>query len=137
MSMAIKEELVEFKKYHKNIYNVLFHILCGFVYMACIMENKYHMHLLVLYTLLILFTINDILLTTVIFVVLLIMIYLLQKCNISSKKLCMGFILFYFLPELSHYVTNEPTVLNVNNITPLNVFINIFYLLPFSIKSLT
>lgn len=30
MNTIIKKEFIEFEKYHKNIYNIYFHVLCGF-----------------------------------------------------------------------------------------------------------
>ena len=46
-------------------------------------------------------------------------------------------IIFYLLPEVSHYITDEPTVLKIENLNPISLFINIFYLLPFGILSLS
>ena len=34
MNEEIKKELEEFQEYHKNIINVIFHILCGFLFMT-------------------------------------------------------------------------------------------------------
>jgi hypothetical protein len=132
---SIKKEFVEFEKYHKNVYNIYFHIFCGFIFMTFIflLSKKYSYLLLILYSLLLLFTIDNILITFIIFIILFIMIHVTKKYKISIIKAFILFLVFYFLPDLSHFLTNEPSMLNINNITTFSVFTNIFYLLPFSI----
>ena len=72
MNIIIKKEFIEFKKYHKNIYNIYFHVLCGFVFMTFLflLLNNYSNVLLILYSLLILFTIKNLLITFIIFSIL-------------------------------------------------------------------
>lgn len=136
---TIESEFIDFKKYHKNKYNIYFHIVCGFIFMCSLflLSKTYSNLLLILYSLLILFTIQNLLVTIVMFFVLLLIMCGLNKHKLSSIQLFGLFLLFYFLPDLSHYLTNEPSMLNINNITPLSVFTNIFYLLPFSIMCLS
>ncbi len=31
---TIESEFIDFKKYHKNKYNIYFHIVCGFIFMC-------------------------------------------------------------------------------------------------------
>jgi uncharacterized membrane protein YGL010W len=139
MNKVIKKEFNEFEKYHKNNYNIYFHIFCGFIFMTflCLLSNNYSNILLILYSLLILFTIHNLFLTFTIFIVLFIMIYFIKNYKLSIITKFSIFLTFYFLPDLSHYLTNEPSMLNINNITPLSLFTNIFYLLPFSIMCLS
>ena len=136
---TIESEFIDFKKYHKNKYNIYFHIVCGFIFMCSLflLSKTYSNIILILYSLLILFTIQNLLVTIVMFFVLLLIMCGLNKYKLSSIQLFGLFLLFYFLPDLSHYLTNEPSMLNINNITPLSVFTNIFYLLPFSIMCLS
>ena len=135
MNTIIKKEFIEFEKYHKNIYNIYFHVLCGFVFMTFLflLSNNYSNVLLIIYSLLILFTINNLLITFIIFSILFIMVYFIKKYKLKISNMFLLFLVFYFLPDLSHYLTNESSMLNLNNITPLSLFTNIFYLLPFSI----
>lgn len=139
MNTIIKKEFIEFKKYHKNIYNIYFHVVCGFVFMTFLflLSNNYSNSLLILYTLLILFTINNLLITFIIFSILFFMMFFIKKYKLKISNIFLLFLVFYFLPDLSHYLTNEPSMLNINNITPLSLFTNIFYLLPFSIMCLS
>lgn len=136
---TIEREFIDFKKYHKNKYNIYFHIVCGFIFMCSLflLSKTYSNLLLILYSLLVLFTIQNLLVTIVMFFVLLLIMGGLNKYKLTSLQLFGLFLLFYFLPDLSHYLTNEPSMLNMNNITPLSVFTNIFYLLPFSIMCLS
>lgn len=34
MNTIIKNEFIAFETYHKNIYNIYFHIVCGFIFMT-------------------------------------------------------------------------------------------------------
>jgi hypothetical protein len=138
MNTIIKKEFIEFEKYHKNMYNIYFHIVCGFIFMTFLFllsKNDSNL-LLFLYSLLILFTIHNLFITFTIFIILFIIIYFIKKHKLINTNIFLLFLVFYFLPDLSHYLTNEPSMLNINNITPLSLFTNIFYLLPFSIMCL-
>jgi hypothetical protein len=135
MNTIIKKEFIEFEKYHKNMYNIYFHIVCGFIFMTFLFllsKNDSNL-LLFLYSLLILFTIHNLFITFTIFIILFIIIYFIKKHKLINTNIFLLFLVFYFLPDLSHYLTNETSMLNINNITPLSIFTNIFYLLPFSI----
>ena len=138
MNETIKKELTEFKKYHKNIYNIYFHILCGFIFMAVLvlLSSNYSNLVLFMYALLLLFTLHDFVITLIISIGVFGMSYIIKGYIVRKIFLFLFFIVFYFLPDLSHYLTDEPSMLNINNITPLNLFTNIFYLLPFSIMSI-
>jgi hypothetical protein len=138
MIKNIEEEFSEFRLYHKNIYNISFHIFCGFIFMSffLLLFNKNKNLVLLLYSFLILFTINNIFISGIIFICLFLLINTIFKNYKSTKTILFLFLAFYFLPEVSHYLTNEKTVLKINNITFFKIFNNIFYLLPFSILCL-
>lgn len=61
MNLTIEKEFNEFRKYHINIYNVYFHILCGFFLMSFLFlsAKKIAITLLVLYTFFLLLTISN------------------------------------------------------------------------------
>lgn len=101
-----------------------------------LLSNNYSNVLLIIYSLLLLFTINNIFITFIILIILFIIIYLVKKYKFKTEIIFLLFLVFYLLPDLSHYLTKEPSMLNIINITPLTLFTNIFYLLPFSIMSL-
>ena len=130
----IKKEFRDFKKHHKNIYNILFHIACGFAYMSLFFSlfREYKNIALLVYFILLLMTIN-LMSALLIFIPI---YYIINNVISFSTNNIYILLIFYFLPELSHYITKEKTVLNVNNITIFSVFSNIFYLLPFSIECL-
>lgn len=138
MSGYITNELYSFKKYHKNIYNIYFHIVCGIIFMTSffLMFRNHSLIIQILYFLLLFITLNKIEITIVVFVIIFSMTYFLKTFNLSFSSLIIIFIIFYFLPDLSHYIYNEPTVLKLSDITILDILINIFYLLPFSLYSL-
>jgi hypothetical protein len=138
MNTNIKREFIDFAKCHKNIYNIYFHIFCGFIFMTFLflLSKNYSNTLLILYSLLILFTIHNLAITMFIFIILFVMVHFIKKYKFKTLNILLLFLVFYFLPDLSHYLTNEPPMLNINNITPFSLFTNIFYLLPFSIMCL-
>jgi hypothetical protein len=138
MNSYIQKELTEFKPCHTNAFNIGFHIFCGFIFMSALLllSKKYKTFLLLAYALLLLFTMTanyflPILLT-------IIGIYFTSKMikklflNLNTIHLVVIFLIFYFLPDLSHYLTGEKTVMTLENITTESLFVNIFYLLPFS-----
>jgi len=139
MNTIIENEFFDFEKYHRNIYNIYFHIICGFIYMAFLflLSKNYSNLLLIIYSLLILFTTNNLFITVTIFIILFGINCLMKNTKLSNEHIFLLFFVFYCLPDLSHCLTNEPSMLNINNITPLSLFINIFYLLPFSIMCLS
>lgn len=71
-----------------------------------------------------------------IFIILLIMVHFFHRYKIALLNYFYLFIVFYFLPDISHYLTKEPSMLDISNITPFSIFVNIFYLLPFSLMCL-
>lgn len=133
--MNIREDFDKFDKYHKNKYNLFFHVICGFCFMTSLFLLTNDL-MLIIYALLLFLTIGDLKVPSFIFIVLFTMINLLRNYDFSTKTKLLSFLTFYFLPDLSHYLTNEPTMLNISDITPLSVFTNILYLLPFSITCL-
>lgn len=139
MNTIIEKEFVEFEKYHRNTYNIFFHILCGFIFMTFLflLSKNYSKFLLILYSLLILLTIDNLFITITIFSVIFIMLCMIKKYKFTTTTIFLTFLIFYFLPDLSHYLTKEPSMLNMNNITLTSLFTNIFYLLPFSMMSLS
>ena len=134
-STIIRKEFDEFDKYHKNKYNLIFHVICGFCFMSSLFLLTNDLSL-IMYTLLLFLTISELKISVAIFIVLFTMVKLLKNYNFSTKAKLLSFLTFYFLPDLSHYLTNEPTMLNISDVTALSAFTNIFYLLPFSITCL-
>jgi hypothetical protein len=144
MKSSIQNELNEFKKYHKNKFNVTFHIICGIFFMSFLLLKfgRYKNIALLGYFILLLLTINSKknpdagIINIIIAAFLFITISKLKEFKYSQFYLTFLFLIFYFLPDVSHYLTNEKTVMNINNITLFSAFVNIFYLLPFSILSI-
>ena len=138
MIELIKQDFIDFYNSHKNIYNLSFHIFCGFMFMSLLfsLSKKYKNSLLIIYVLLIFFLFQNLFLIFIIFIILFTLLFVINKYKLSFTNSFLLFFSFYFLPELSHILTNETTVLNVNNITPLSIFTNVFCLLPFSLISL-
>lgn len=135
----INNEYKEFKKYHTNIYNVLFHIICGVIYMVLffLLFKKNEIFVLGLYALLLLLTLENTMIAIITSLILYCTLINIKDFNIDTKYIIGLFLLFYFLPDVSHYLTNEKTILTMESATLFDIFVNIFYLLPFSIQSLS
>ena len=138
MNTLIRKELIDFENHHKNIYNIYFHIVCGFIFMTFLflLSNKYSYILLFLYSLLLLVTIQNIFISFIIFIILFLMIYFVKKYNFSFFNKAILFIIFYFLSSLSHFLTGEKTILHINNLTIYSITMNTLYFIPFSIYCL-
>ena len=139
MLKHLEQEWIEFKQYHKNQFNISFHILCGIIYMSAffLLFRQYKNILLLLYSILLFTSKIPIHIILTIYITIFFIINYSPLTHLSYKYLIFTFFIFYFAPDLSHYITKEKTVLNIHNITLLKIFFNIFYLLPFSILCLT
>jgi hypothetical protein len=139
MVTTLQKEFVEFSKCHKNVYNSVFHVICGFLFMTFLflLSRTYNHVLLILYSVLLLLTIQNLALSFTIFAILFLLLRLIRQYKLKKNVLFSLFLVFYLAPDLSHYLTNEPSMLQINNITPLSLFTNIFYLLPFSMQCLS
>jgi len=135
MITILKNEWTEFEQCHKNAYNVYFHIFCGFMFMTFLFlaAKPYSILGLIIYTLLLIFTLQSLWTPLIISTVIGILLYITKSIKVSITSMLLLFVLFYFLPDVSHYLSNEPSMLTLDNITHASLFINIFYLLPFSI----
>ena len=137
----INEELTEFKKHHKNQKNIWFHILCGFVFMSALflllgnyIEQGY-LYFIIGYILLLSVFIQSITTIVVIFIGCLIITTYMKMFD--KRYWIYIAVIFYFLPELSHILTGEKTVLQLSTMNLQKVITNILFLLPFSILSLS
>lgn len=136
MNNYIKNEYLEFARYHNSMLNIIIHIISGITYMSSlnILSNNI---LLQWYMFVLLLTYNE----YIVIMFSLFLIYLSTDRLISHKiKTNTCIILFltgcFVIPEISHNLTNEETVLNMNNITIDKFITNVLYFLPFSIYRL-
>jgi hypothetical protein len=139
MYHSIDRELLLFKKSHKNRYNLYFHIFCSFIFTAFLFSlfKKYSYPLLILYALFIGFTIPTILILLLFILIILgFMIYFIKKRKLTLLNIGFITIIFYFLPELTHLIFNESSMLTIHTINPISFIVNIFYILPFSLMSI-
>ena len=136
MQTFIENELNDFMNYHKNIVNISFHILCGSIFMSFLfLLLKKHAYIaILLYTIFVYLSLNHIILSLCVLFSLLIFTIGLKQFKLSMRSILMYSLIFYFLPDLTHILTNEKTVLKVDSL--LSILTNIVYLLPFSILSL-
>ena len=131
----IIKEYEEFKSYHQNKYNLIMHILSGILYMGSlnVLTNG---NVLPYYLFFLLFT-HERISSLSSFLYIKVGSTILMFCNLSTNALICTFLLGGFIfPEISHYVTNEKTLLNMQNATPKKLATNIIYFLPFSIQCL-
>jgi hypothetical protein len=143
----LQQEYNEFRVAHRHLGNQLFHILCGGIYVTCvclITPFPYPLTVLLGYLLLVWITLSlyvssssprlsSLLLTSIL---LLLFYRSADTLSLSPRILLILGLAFYLLPELSHFLTNENTVMTINNLTPLKALMNVLYLLPFSIMAL-
>lgn len=131
----IIKEYQEFEMYHQSKMNVIMHILSGILYMGSlnVLTNG---NVLPYYVFFLLLT-HERISSLSSFLYIKVGSTILMFCNFSTNALILMFLLGCFIfPEISHYVTNEKTLLNMQNATPVKVATNIIYFLPFSIQCL-
>ena len=130
--MDIEKRKHDFQQHHKHPVNIVFHILCGIVYISLFFtlfpRPAYYAYVLV--TLAFFPYIS-------VFTVLVLMTFLRKHLVLSPILSISGVVLIYLLPELSHYMTGEDTVLKINTVSAFDIIDNFFFLLPHSILALT
>ena len=135
----IQSELYEFLLYHTNYTNRIIHLLTGIIYMSCLNVLIYRGRFLIVYLIILLLTFPSIISSFLS----VISIYAVSEIILKFKKqplfiyiLILLFIIFCFiLPEISHYLNNENTIIKYES-SFTKIVTNIFYFLPFSITSL-
>lgn len=126
-----------FNKSHQNKTNILFHLFCGAIYTSALLLlipfNS--ISLAIIYVIITALCLG---IGTAIFsgILLFVGIKILLRLKLNVSLLFITMVSFYLLPELSHYLTGEKPLLKLENIEISDILINIFTLLPFSIKTL-
>lgn len=133
--MDIEKRKIDFQDHHKNRLNILFHILCGLLYLSFLFSLLpswtlwiysgivlyYFPHLSALFGLIVLF----------------ISIPIVNQLRLSTFTRLVLLVVIYFLPEVSHFLTRESTVLQLDSLTLYDCIDNFFFLYPQSLLSLT
>ena len=131
--MDIERRKEEFQKYHKNIYNILFHLFCGLVYMS-LFFSLFPGYVYVIYFVITLYLFPNL---SVFLALSLLALARTYPHKMSVKMTGLAILVFYFLPDVSHYLTGEETVLNIYTVTALDLVDNFFLLLPHTMLALT
>lgn len=133
----IQTELDEFILYHQNYANRIIHVLTGIVYMTCLNVLIYRGKFLIVYFIILFLTFPYIIISIISVFIIFCTSYFVLKYKINPYVLLIVFAVCCFIvPEISHYLTNEETVINIRS-SPIKIITNIFYFLPFSIFSMT
>lgn len=131
--MDIERRKEEFQRYHKNIYNILFHLFCGMVYTS-LFFSLFPGYVYVLYFSITLYLFPNV---SVFLALSLVALARMYPHKMSVKMTGLAILVFYFLPDVSHYLTGEETVLNIYTVTALDLVDNFFLLLPHTMLALT
>lgn len=133
------KNLILFQNSHKNIVNIIIHIICGCLYLSLIAScfNGYHQRVTWLYSLFVWWLTGDVILAFVIYEILDIITNELIKHKMSTITLLGLAFLFYLLPEMGHIICDEKTVLSTDNFDINEIIMNILTLLPYSVLSIS
>jgi len=131
--MDIERRKEEFQRYHKNIYNILFHLFCGLVYMS-LFFSLFPAYVYLVYFIFTMYLFPNL---SVFLALSLVALARMYPHKMSVKITVIAIFIFYFLPDVSHYLTGEETVLNIHTVTPLDLVDNFFLLLPHTMLALT
>jgi len=133
--MDIEQRKRDFQAHHKHPVNILFHIVCGILYIS-LFFTLFPQPVYYIYALVVCILFPSIPVTIVIALMIPLLRYLGSYKLSPIYTLC-GINIAYFLPELSHYMTREDTVLKINTVTTVDIIDNFFFLLPHSILAST
>ena len=149
LNTIVANEYAEFRTYHQNPLNVSVHVLCSLVYtllVVCMLPCGMQEGAVLLYTVWLSVTfgrvprrgVHALLVVWTIGLVLFLLTKIVRTATQGMPGLwLLGLALaFYLLPELSHYATGEHAQLDLANLTPTAVVLNVIYLLPFSVMVL-
>jgi hypothetical protein len=129
--MDIERRKNEFKEHHKHPMNLLFHLFCGIIYTA-LFFSLFPSYVYVVYVVFTLYLFPNV----GVLLLLAVLPLLAQSFRLSNLATISAIILFYFAPDITHYLTKEETVLNINTVTVYDLIDNFFFLLPHTILCL-
>lgn len=129
----LEKSLKEFKKHHNNNANLFFHIFCGVIYTSLFL-NIIGKPFLVAY-IASLFCLFPKFLTENILIgfILVFANRLIDILQLTMFQKIVFVIITYMAPELSHWICNETTVLNIYDITFFSILENFLFILPWSV----
>lgn len=133
--MEIEQKKREFQTHHKNTFNILFHIGCGLAYMSLFLSLFPSEFIWIYGGIVILFFPN-----AQVFLGLVALFFgtsWLRKQRLGLEKTLGLILVFYFSPEVSHWLTQEETVLQANTMNLLDIIDNFFFLYPHSLLCLS
>jgi hypothetical protein len=125
----------DFQKHHKNVANLLFHIACGIVYIS-LFFTLFPIELFLIYSITVLLLFPNIAVALALPVVFYMRNYSLAY-KLPLNYVIPAIFIGYCLPELSHYITGEKTVLKIHTVSVVDIIDNFFLLLPNSLLALT
>jgi hypothetical protein len=131
--MDINKRKNEFIKHHKHPINIIFHIICGVIYIS-LFFSLFPDLIYYAYCACVIILFSNIAVGLGLTIVFLLRARIV---GISPGIAIGGVLLAYCLPELSHYFTGEGTVLNINTVSAADIVDNFFFLLPHSILALS
>jgi hypothetical protein len=131
------KELQEFKSHHRNKFNILFHVFCGFIYTALFFHLLGGWYSILLYTIVVILMYPKLTgLFIVMFAILILLDGVFENTKLQTREKIIMLVVFYMLPEISHWITHEKTVLTIGSIDLFSLVKNFFLLLPYSLMSL-
>ena len=134
----LERDFEDFKNHHKNPINAWFHVACAIGFVSLLFSTLGPVSAVVAVFLYGIFLFSTLpksikwsgLASTVVVLVLQPMLV-----RIPMKTALALAIVFYMLPEVSHRVVNEKTVISFDTFTLRDALVNVLYLLPFSIAT--
>jgi hypothetical protein len=133
--MNLENDFAEFRRHHRNPWNLAFHILCGLGYLVLFFSLVGLPFLLVYGSLVICLFRWHVTTAITVMAIVSLGVWAIQSVELGVLLRAAGVVVFYLLPELSHWLTREATVLTRDKLTPINLVLNFFMLPPYCIAS--
>lgn len=131
----MESKIEDFQKHHRNTFNIAFHIGCGLLYMSLLLTlmPSWVFWLYVVVILVFFPSLSVALGVGVLWVA----TQYIRSLRLPWTWTLLGVGIVYMLPELSHWITHEETVLQIKGLTALDIIDNFFFLYPQSILAQT
>lgn len=131
----MERRIEEFQMHHRNTFNIVFHIGCGLVYMSLLLSLLPSWFFWVYFF--IVLGLFPSLSVGLALGVLWVGTHYVRSLRLPWTWTIVGIGIVFMLPEVSHWIAQEPTVLKIENLTLVDLIDNFFFLYPQSVLAQT
>lgn len=134
--MDVEPDYALFRRHHRDPRNIVFHLACGWASLSLVV-SLVGMPALIVYGAFVTWAFRGHAPAAIVATVgAWLGAAVIDATGMPVALRAVGIVVSYLLPELSHWLTGEPAMLDRTTLTPRNLALNFLLLLPFSIACL-